>query len=70
MKMIKEFLEYLRGLIKEYLTSRIFPLTILMIVLFSLLVFRLFKLQIKDGDSYNDSLTVRTEKTLSIPAIR
>ena len=70
MKMIKEFLEYLRGLIKEYLTSRIFPLTILMIVLFSLLVFRLFKLQIKEGDSYNDSLTVRTEKTLSIPAIR
>lgn len=70
MKMIKEFLEYLRGLLTDYLKSRIFPVTLLMIVLSSLLVMQLFKLQIKEGKTYSENLTVRTEKTLTIPAIR
>ena len=46
-KLIKEFLENLKNILLDYLKSRIFPDTVLMIILFFLLGRRLFILQIK-----------------------
>ena len=46
LKMIKEFLENLKNILLDYLKSRIFPVTVLMIILFFLLGRRLFILQI------------------------
>ena len=70
MKLIKEFFIYLKELFVEYVRSRIFPVTLLAIVLSTILVHRLFYLQIKQGETYTDDLTVLTEKTLTIPSIR
>lgn len=70
MKVFKEFLIYLKDLFLEYIRSRIFPVTILFFVLAFILVHRLFYLQIQQGETYTDDLTVRTEKTLTIPSIR
>ena len=70
MKLFKEFLIYLKDLFLEYIKSRIFPVTILFFVLTFILVHRLFYLQIQQGETYTDDLTVRTEKTLTIPSIR
>ena len=70
MKVFKEFLIYLKDLFLEYIKSRIFPVTILFFVLTFILVHRLFYLQIQQGETYTDDLTVRTEKTLTIPSIR
>ncbi len=69
-KMIKEFLENLKNILLDYLKSRIFPVTILMIFLFFLLGKRLFVLQIKNGDEYEIDFTVRTEKTLTVDSVR
>ena len=70
MKLFKEFLIYVKDLFLEYVKSRIFPVTILFFVLTFILVHRLFYLQIQQGETYTDDLTVRTEKTLTIPSIR
>jgi len=70
MSEIKEFLVYIKDLIFAYLKSRLFPLTITITVLFALLVNRLYTLQIKQGAQYSDDVSIRTEKTLTIPSIR
>ena len=70
MKAIKEFLIYLKEIFFEYVKSRFFPVTLLAVVLALLLTRRLFYLQIRQGETYTDDLTVRTEKTLTIPSIR
>ena len=70
MKLFKEFLIYVKELFLEYIKSRIFPVTVLFFVLSFILVFRLFNLQIRQGETYTDDLVVRTEKTLTIPSIR
>ncbi len=70
MRTIKEFFIFLKDILIEYLSSRFFPVTLLMIILFSVIVTRLFNLQIVEGDSYMDTLDVRTEKTITVDAIR
>ena len=70
LKMIKEFLENLKNILLDYLKSRIFPVTVLMIILFFLLGRRLFILQIKNGDNYQVDFTVRTEKKLKVDSVR
>lgn len=70
MKLLKEFIIYLKELFVEYVKSRFFPVTILAIVLAFLLVQRLFYLQIRQGETYTDDLVVQTEKTLTLPSIR
>ncbi|MBR6171716.1 MAG: hypothetical protein IKQ49_00865 [Eubacterium sp.] len=70
MKLVKEFLIYIKELFVAYVKSRIFPVTLLSVVLSIILVNRLFYLQIRQGATYTDDLVVRTEKTLTIPSIR
>ncbi|MBQ6230051.1 MAG: hypothetical protein IJJ74_02920 [Eubacterium sp.] len=70
LKMFREFLENLKNILVDYLKSRIFPVTLIMIFLFALLGRRLFILQIKNGDSYQLDFTVSTEKTLTVDSVR
>ena len=70
MRTIKEFFIFLKDLLLEYLSSRFFPVTLILIIMFSVLITRLFNLQIVEGDSYVDTLDVKTEKTITVNAIR
>ena len=70
MRTIKEFLIFLKDLLLEYLSSRLFPVTLVMLVMFAVIVIRLFNLQIVEGEGYADTLDVKTEKTISVDAIR
>ena len=47
--MFKELLAFIGYKIKEFITSRLFPLALLVLVLFAILVGRLYKLQIVEG---------------------
>ncbi|MCR5212859.1 MAG: hypothetical protein K6E10_00440 [Eubacterium sp.] len=68
--MIKEFFLNLKEIVLEYVSSRVFPVTLLIIVLFSLLINRLFVIQIEQGQSYSESFEVKSEKTLNVNSIR
>lgn len=70
MNMIKEFLVSVKELLIEYIKSRLFPITLLMLVLFSLLVNRLFTLQIVEGDEHVDNFNIKTKKTLTVDSVR
>lgn len=68
--MLKELFGAIKDYLKEYTSSRLFPLTIIFFVLFGILVYRLFVLQIVDGQEYLDNFTYGQERTVSIPAPR
>lgn len=70
MKMIRDFLNALKEVALEYLKSRIFPVTVIMIVLAAVLLHRLFVLQIREGGEYSRNYTVKTEKTLTVDSVR
>ncbi|MCR5215828.1 MAG: penicillin-binding protein [Lachnospiraceae bacterium] len=60
--------------IKDYilsiLRSRLFPVVTLFIILFIILIHRLFDLQIIQGEAYVESMNVKTEEVQSITATR
>lgn len=60
---IKEFL-------KNFFSSRLFVMSALMIVVFALLLFRVFTLQIVKGSDYQKNFIMYMEKTLTIDAAR
>ena len=70
LKMVREFLENLKNILMDYLKSRIFPVTLIMLIMFFALGRRLFVLQIKNGDSYEFNFTESTEKTLTVESVR
>ena len=61
---MKEVFEYIISLLK----SRIFPMILVFIVLISVLVHRLFVLQIINGDSYVEDLSSSIQKDMSVAA--
>ena len=63
---MKEVFEYIISLLK----SRIFPMILVFIVLISVLVHRLFVLQIINGDSYVEDLSSSIQKDMSVAATR
>lgn len=63
---MKEVFEYIISLLK----SRIFPMILVFIVLISVLVHRLFVLQIIKGDSYVEDLSSSIQKDMSVAAAR
>ncbi len=69
-KLVKEFLENLKNILMDYLKSRIFPVTLIMLLMFFALGRRLFVLQIKNGDSYEFNFTETTERTLTVDSVR
>ncbi|MBR6698170.1 MAG: penicillin-binding protein [Lachnospiraceae bacterium] len=57
-------------LAKEYLKSRMFPLILIFVVLFSILLYRVFVLQIVNGDTYSTDFSAKAEKTYYTPATK
>ena len=68
--MLKEMLISLRDAILEYIKHRLFPVTVVIIVLFCVLARRLFVLQIVEGEEHADKFIYKSEKTLTIDAVR
>lgn len=64
--MIREIIEYLLSLLK----SRLVPMVLAFVVLFSILIGRLFSLQIVNGETYEQSLNNSIKKTTSVAAAR
>lgn len=68
--MIREILTSIKEIILDYIKHRLFPVTIVIIVLFAILVRRLFELQIVEGQEHMDNFIYKSEKTLSIEGVR
>lgn len=64
--MIDTILEKLKALV----TSRLFPITLIYLFLFSVLVYRLFALQIVKGEVYQEKATASSTKEVDVPATR
>lgn len=56
--MIKEFLDLIKENIVEHVKHRLFVVTLIVLVLFGVLVYRLFDLQIVNGESIRKALPI------------
>ncbi len=70
MRLLKDIFISLKEILSEYLKSRVFPITLLIVVLFMLLINRLFTIQIEEGEEYTKTFEVKSEKTLTVSSIR
>lgn len=68
--MLKDFLIALKEYIIEYVSHRLFILSVLFFVLFSILIGRLFVLQILEGEEHMNNFTGKSKKTLTVEAPR
>ena len=68
--MFRDLFEILKEYVKKLLTSRTFILGIVFTFLFSTLVVRLFRLQIIEGEDYQNDYMTLTEKTVRIASTR
>lgn len=68
--MIKEILTSIKEIILDYVKHRLFPVTVVVIVLFSILVRRLFELQIIEGQEHMENFIYKSEKTLTVEGMR
>lgn len=68
--MLKELFGAIKDYLKEYTKHRLFPLSVIFVVLFGILIYRLFVLQIVDGQEYLDNFTYKQERTVTVPAPR
>ena len=68
--MIRDILEIIKDFIVEKLKSRIFYVTLFFLCLSGVLVYRLFNLQIINGEKYQSSFQYKSLKTVSVKATR
>ncbi len=68
--MFKELLEYLLYKGKQIVTSRLFPVVMVFIVLFGLLFRQMYRLQIEQGDEAEKNVKTTTVRTVTQPATR
>ena len=68
--MFKELLEFIWEKIKQVITSRLFPVVMVFLVLFGLLFHRMYKLQIVGGEEAEKSVQSTTIRSVSTPATR
>lgn len=68
--MFNDLLEIGKDFIRKILGSRLFILSIFFIGLFGILSMRLFKLQIIEGEEYQDSYMTMTEKEIKLQSTR
>ena len=61
---ILEFFKELGFILKKIVTSRVAPFVIVAMALFGVLIYRLFVLQIVNGESYTMSYNLKAEKTV------
>lgn len=67
---MKELFRALKEYIIEYISHRLFIVSVVVLVLFSMLVGRLFKLQIIEGEEHLQNFTYKSKKTLTMEASR
>ncbi|MDE6435115.1 MAG: hypothetical protein K2L07_12900 [Lachnospiraceae bacterium] len=67
---MKELFRAMKEYVIEYITHRLFIVSMVMLVLFSMLVIRLFKLQIIEGEEHLENFTYKSKKTLTVEAAR
>ena len=65
LKVVAQFFKDLWANLKKILSSRVIPFVIIMILLFSILIQRLFTLQIINGESYKLSYTMKTQREVT-----
>lgn len=68
--MLKEILASIKEVFLDYIKHRLFPVTIIILLLFSVIVRRLFVLQIVEGEEHLDNFIYKAEKTLTIESVR
>ena len=68
--MFKEDLKIIWDDVKNILRSRLLPLIIFSVVLFGILIYKLFNLQIIHGDEYKVNYAQKSEKTLVLNSTR
>lgn len=68
--MIRDILEIVKDFIVEKLKSRLFYVTLFFLCLFGVLVYRLFYLQIVNGEKYQSNFQYKSQKTVSVKATR
>ena len=68
--MFDELLEVTREFLKKLITSRLFALAVIFTLMFTGLICKLFRMQILDGSSYQESYMQRTEKLVTTPGTR
>lgn len=67
---MKELLAAMKEYVIEYITHRLFVVSVIIFVLFSMLVIRLFRLQIVEGEEHLNNFTYKSKKTLTVEAAR
>ncbi|MCM1272150.1 MAG: penicillin-binding transpeptidase domain-containing protein [Clostridium sp.] len=70
MSLLREILTSIKEIILDFVKHRLFPVTVLVIVMFFILVKRLFALQIVEGQEHMENFIYKTEKTLTIESVR
>lgn len=68
--MFEDLKEYLKELMKKVVTSRLFTLCAIFLIMFCMLVGRLFKLQIIEGEKYQDAYIALAEKVIKTASTR
>lgn len=68
--MIWEILQSIKETILDYIKHRLFPVTVILVVMFILLVRQLFTLQIVEGEKHMENFTYKSKKTLTIDSVR
>lgn len=65
-----EFFKDLGSILKKVFSSRIVPFMVVALALFSVLIIRLFNLQIVNGENYTNTYAMKAEKTVSTTGTR
>ncbi len=68
--MLSELFDIIRAFFKRVIKSRLFPVTLAFILLFSSLVIRLFDLQIMNAEYYQETYKQKTLATIVTPSTR
>ena len=68
--MLKDLLHAIKEYIIEYISHRLFIISMIFFVLFAMLIGRLFKLQIVEGTEHLNNFTYKSKKTLTVEAAR
>ena len=68
--MFNDFSEILKEFMKKLLSSRLVILAVVFVGLYAILGMRLFKLQIMEGEQYQENYMAKTEKKISLAGTR
>ena len=60
----------IKDILKKFFSSRLFVLGVALTLMFSIVLIRVFSLQIINGETYQENFTLRIQKTLSVDASR